>query len=190
MERGVVYVKKQISNIMKKTTTLLFTIGLAAAFTACSSRNDENPTGSWTAAAPQSVTEKVADATTAVKTVSIEFAAPTSDAPGEVTLTSDYDVTAVSATDSTQTATYKAVATVKGTWTREGDSHDDYVLAFDLNTLSVTGVDAPILGPVTDEFLSSLANFTTIEDVEVSKDGTHLTFEAGHPDVKYQFVRK
>lgn len=174
---------------MKKTATLFLTLGLAAAFTACSS-NDENPTGSWTAAAPESVTEKVADASSAIKTVSIDFAAPTGDAAGVVTLTSDYDVTVASATDSTQTATYKATATVKGTWAKEGDSDDDYVLTFDVNTVSVSGVDAPVLGPVTDEFISSIANFTSIEDVKVSKDGKNLTFEAGHPEVKYQFVRK
>lgn len=174
---------------MKTVKALFLTLGAAAMFTACSGHDDDNPTGSWSAAAPQSVTQTVAGATSATRTLSFEFNAPESDAPGLVTLTADYDVSIP--TDSVSgLSKYSVTATIKGTWTKEADSHDDYLLNFDTNTLEVNGTDAPELGPVTDDFLNSLGTFTTIEDVEVSNDGTHMTFEAGHPDVKYHFVRK
>lgn len=178
---------------MKITKTVLLTLGVAAALTACSKvgNNDDNPTGNWTSAAPVSVTQNVADATSATKSVSFDFNAPANGEAGVVTYSADYDVTATIPTDSVpQTVTYKVTASVKGTWVQDTDDHDDYLLTFDKNTLSVSGTDAPELGPVTDEFLNSLAQFTTIEDVEVSKDGTHMTFETNNPEVKYHFVKK
>lgn len=180
------YSLKHTMNIMKTTKTILMALGVAAMFTACSSRVDENPAGSWTSAAPATVTAKVADATSASKVLTFDFVAP-----DEVTLTADYDVTATVATDSVPwTVSYMATASVKGTYNRDSKDDDEYLLSFDTNTLSVSGTDAPELGPVTDEFLSSLAQFTKIDDVKVSKDGKHLTFEAGHPDVEYHFVSK
>lgn len=167
-------------------------MGAAAMLTACgNSKNDENPAGNWQSASPESVTEVVEGATSAVKTLSIDFNSPVGEAPGELTFSADYDVTVPFVTDSTTNATtYKATATVKGTWVKENGEDDDYLLTFDKNTLSVNGVNAPELGPVTDEFLNSLGRFSSIEDVEVSKDGSHLTFEAGKPEVKYHFVKR
>lgn len=174
---------------MKITKTLLLSMGVAALFAACGHNvNDDDPTGNWTSAAPISVTAGVDGAKSATKALTFDFTKPESGDTGNLTLTADYDVTAPAANDST--VSYKVTASIKGTWTQDVDDHDDYLLTFDKNSLSVSGTDAPELGPVTDEFLNSLASFTTIEDVEVSKDGTHLTFEAGHPDVKYHLVKK
>lgn len=176
---------------MKTTKTLILTLGLAAMFTACDSNKDENPSGSWTSAAPVSVTQGVAEAKSASKTMTFDFTATDSKTAGDVVVTADYDVTSPVVTDSVTTdATYKVTASIKGTWTQEKGEDDDYLLSFDTNTLSVSGTDAPELGPVTDEFLTSLTTFTSIEDVEVSKDGTHMTFETKHPEVKYHFVKK
>lgn len=172
---------------MKATKLSLFAaLGLAAMFTACNHHEDENPTGSWISAAPQTVTAQIADASSATKTLALQFDAAQGDQPGVVTLTADYDLTA---TDSVA-ANYAIKATIKGTWTRNGDEHDEYLLTFDKNTLSVTGTDAPVLGPVTDDFMASLSQFTAIEDVEVSKDGKNMTFETGQPEVKYVFVAR
>lgn len=176
---------------MKITKALIVALSLAAALTACDSDKNDNPAGSWTASAPHTVTDAIAGAKSAVKTVSIDFNKPIGEGAGQLTLTADYDVTlAKQAAEAPADTTYKVRATIKGTWTQDVDDHDDYLLTFDRNSLSVAGVDAPELGPVTDDFLNSLAPLTTIEDVEVSKDGTHLTFEAKHPDVKYHFVKK
>lgn len=104
-------------------------------------------------------------------------------------MTADYEVTMPS--DSiAEGISYKVTASIDGTWTRDTDDDDDYLLAFDKNSLSVAGTDAPELGPVTDAFMNSLQQYTMIEDVEVSKDGTHLTFETKSPEVKYHFVKK
>lgn len=176
---------------MKVTKALVLTAAVAAMFTACSQHDDDNPTGSWTSSAPQSVTQSVVGATSATKSVSIDFQARDGKAPGELTFTADYDVKATVPTDSVaKEVSYKVTASIKGSWAQDGDSHDDYLLTFDTNSLSVSGTDAPELGPVTDDFLTSLTTFTSIEDVEVSKDGTHMTFETKHPEVKYHFVKK
>lgn len=175
---------------MKTFKTLILALGVAAAFTSCDKSNS-NPEGKWTSAAPVAVTETVAGASSAVKTMTFDFVAPINGGAGEVTYTADYDITAstpAAASDSV-VAPYKVTASIKGTWTRDDDNQDEYLLTFDRNSLSVAGVDAPMLGPVTDAFLSSLAQFTSIEDVEVSKDGTHMSFETDNPDAKYQFVK-
>lgn len=160
--------------------------------TACSKQTDENPTGTWSSAAPISVTQSVDGATAASKIMTFDFKAPAeAETAGVITLSAVYDVTVPEVTDPTiDSHSYQVTASVTGTWTQEKPGDDDYLLAFDTNSLSVAGTNAPELGPVTNDFLSSLSTFTKIEDVKVSKDGTHLTFEAGKPDVDYHFVRK
>lgn len=179
---------------MKTANVILVSLALGAAFVACDKNRDDDPTGNWTAAAPESVTATVDGAKSAMRTLSFDFKAPVNGEAGQFTMTADYDVTATAPSDSDSTAVtdiaYKATATINGTWTQDADDHDDYILAFDTNTLSVSGVDAPELGPVTDNFLGSLATFSAIEDVEVSKDATHMSFETAKPEVKYSFVKK
>lgn len=171
---------------MKTSKIFLCAMGLAAVMTACDHHKDADLTGSWTSAAPQSVTQSVAGATSATKTLSFDFTAP-----DQMTMTAEYDVTVPEVTDSvTNSHSYQVTASVKGTYTLAKGEKDDYMLSFDTNTLSVSGTNAPELGPVTDDFLSSLAAFTKIEDVEVSKDATHLSFETDKPDVTYTFVKK
>lgn len=176
---------------MKKYLTFVMALGLVGALASCSDKT-ENPEGKWTSAAPQSVTEKIAGATSATETLTFNFAqAASGEATAPLTLTAVYDVTVpASANDSTASASYQATATINGTWTRDVDEQDDFVLTFDRNSLNVTATDAPELGPVTDAFLGSLARFTSIEDVEVSKDGKHLKFETDNPDMKYRLVRQ
>lgn len=176
---------------MKTTKAILLTLGLAAIMTACGNHADKDLSGSWTSAAPINVTKTVAGATSATKTLAVDFTAPTGDAAGEVTLTADYDVTAPVVTDSvTESRSYKVTASVRGTYSRVKGEDDEYLLTFDKNTVDVQGTDAPELGPVTDDFISSLDPLTSIEDVEISKDGNHLTFDTDHPDVHYHFVKK
>lgn len=174
---------------MKTSSTLIMAFGLAAALASCGSDKNESPVGSWVAGAPETVTASVDGATSATKVISFDF---TED--GTVTYTADYDVTAPSYAEDGSESTpvsYKVTASVKGTYKLEPKEDDDYIVAFDMNSLSVQGTDAPELGPVTGEFMTSTAQFTSIEDVKVSKDGTAMTFEAGHhPEVKYSFVKK
>lgn len=175
---------------MKTVKTLFLALGVAAIVASCSDDKKTDPVGSWTSAAPESVTAKIADAGAATKTLTLDFGTPVAGQPCELTFTADYDVTGAAATDSVADGKYKVVATIKGTWQQDVDDQDDFLLTFDRNSLSVSGTDAPVLGPITDDFLSSLAKFTTIEDVEVSKDATRLSFETKSPEVKYNFVKK
>lgn len=176
---------------MKTAKLLALALGVAGIFSACSSKNEDDPTGAWKSAAPINITADVNGATSASKTLTFDFKAPNADGVGQVVLTADYDVTAPVVTeDSTTEVKYQVSASVNGTWKREKKDSDDLLLTFDQNTLEVNGVDAPELGPVTNEFLTSLAQYTSLDDVEVSKDKTTLSLETDHPDMKYQFVRK
>lgn len=174
---------------MKITKTLILTLGLAAILSACSDKNESVPTGIWKSAAP--ISASVADATSATKVLTVDFASPVDNQAAELTFTADYDVTAPVVADSVTTVvSYQVTATIKGTWTKESGSKDDYLLTFDRNSLVVNGVNAPELGSVTDDFLNSLAPFAKIEDVELTQNGSHMTFETNNPEVDYHFVRQ
>lgn len=174
---------------MKFTKVLFLSFGIAAMFAACGS-NDDSPVGKWESATPESITKSIDGAVAASKTTTLDFSAPKENGEGDVVLTSNYDVTVPFVTDSaTNSSNYQVTATIKGTWTKEGDSHDDYLLSFDKNSLSVNGTNAPELGGVTDEFINSLNKYASIEDVEVSNNGTRLSFESGKPEVKFNFVK-
>lgn len=178
---------------MKKISMYMMMAGLVLGLASCESTKNENPEGRWTSPAPKSVTESVVGATSATEILTFDFATPVNGAPGVVTLTGDYDITMPKATETTDSVaaptSYKVTATIKGTWMQSVDDKDEYLLTFDRNSLSVSGVDAPELGPVTDVFLKQLPAFTAIEDVEVSKDGQSMKFETKNPDVDYHFVQ-
>ncbi|MDE6340797.1 MAG: hypothetical protein K2K93_00625 [Muribaculaceae bacterium] len=54
----------------------------------------------------------------------------------------------------------------------------------------MVGVDAPDgLGAVTATFMGSLAQYSKIEDVKVTKDGSVLSFELDNPDRTVSFAR-
>ena len=54
----------------------------------------------------------------------------------------------------------------------------------------MAGVDAPDgLGAVTATFMGSLAQYSKIEDVKVTKDGSVLSFELDNPDRTVSFAR-
>lgn len=165
---------------------MLLAVGAVASLASCD-KEIKNPEGSWKSAAPEKVTESIEGAASATQEMELDFKAPAADAEGVVTLTTVYDVT--KAVPDSVGSSYKVTASIQGTWTAEKGEDDDYLLTFDKNTLSVSGVDAPELGIMTDVFLNSLSKFTTIEDVEVSKDKAHLTFETNKPEVKYHFVK-
>lgn len=176
---------------MKTTSALLIALGATAALTACSTKDsDENPVGAWTSAAPENVTTTVSGAASAMRVTDIEFAEPAQgETSGALSVAAKYTVTPTAEGDSVAQP-YVVDATISGTWTPKESDDNEYILAFDTNSLSVAGIDAPELGPVTDAFLSSLSQVTSIEDVKVSKDRATLSFEAGKPEVKYQFVKK
>lgn len=173
---------------MKKVFGIAAFAAAALAFASCSSDNS-SLTGEWKSAAPVNVTETVADASTVSQVISVDFKAGDEKTTGPLEWTSEYSMTAP-ADSAGNVASYKVIAKISGTWTRDAKDDDEYTLSFDQNTLNVSGVDAPELGPGTDLFLGSLGKFSKIEDVKVSKDGKTMSFETDKPDVTYNFVRK
>ena len=147
----------------------------AATFASCSSDNDRM-IGKWETATPTTVFPTIPGTVSSTATTTIEFSKGTDSKSGPVKLTTIYEMTLPS--DSTAMAPVSTVnASINGTWTRDDKDDDDFFLSFDQNSLSVNAISAPELGPVTQVFLSSLARYTRIDDVEVNKANTVLTFE-------------
>lgn len=160
----------------------------AAAISSCSEENNKM-IGTWTSSAPEVVVPAIEGTTSATAITTFEFSEGAEKSNGPVKMTTDYTVTAP---DSVGNAiNYTVKASVEGKWTREEKGDDDYYLSFDQNTLDVAGVDAPDgLGAVTANFLGSLAQYSKIEDVDVTKDGSVLSFELDNPDRKVSFTKK
>ena len=160
----------------------------AASLSSCSEENNAM-IGTWTSSTPEVVVPAIEGATSATAITTFEFSEGAEKGNGPVKMTKDYTVTAP---DSVGNAiNYTVKASVEGKWTREDKGDDDYYLSFDQNTLDVAGVDAPDgLGAVTANFLGSLAQYSKIEDVEVTKDGAVLSFELESTDAKVSFTKK
>ena len=160
----------------------------AAALSSCSEEKNAM-IGSWTSATPETVVPAIEGSSSATAVTTFDFSEGTDKGSGPVKMTTDYNVTAP---DSVGNAiNYTVKASVEGKWTREEKGDDDYYLSFDQNTLDVAGVDAPDgLGAVTANFLGSLPQYSKIEDVEVTKDGSVLSFELDNPDRKVSFTKK
>ncbi len=160
----------------------------AAALSSCSEENNKM-IGTWTSSNPEVVVPAIEGTTSATAITTFEFSEGTDKSNGPVKMTKDYTVTAPDSVGNAVNYTVKA--SVEGKWTREEKGDDEYYLSFDQNTLDVAGVDAPDgLGAVTANFLGSLAQYSKIEDVDVTKDGTILSFELESTDAKVSFVKK
>ncbi len=160
----------------------------AAALSSCSEENNKM-IGTWTSSNPEVVVPAIEGTTSATAITTFEFSEGADKGNGPVKMTKDYTVTAPDSVGNAVNYTVKA--SVEGKWTREEKGDDEYYLSFDQNTLDVAGVDAPDgLGAVTANFLGSLAQYSKIEDVDVTKDGTILSFELESTDAKVSFVKK
>ena len=175
---------------MKKLNQLALGAALvfgAAAMTSCSEENNAM-IGTWTSAAPEVVVPAIEGASSATAVTTFDFSEGTEKSNGPVKMTKDYTVTVADSVGNPVNYTVKA--SVEGKWTREDKGDDDYFLSFDQNTLDVAGVDAPDgLGAVTANFLDGLAQYSKIEDVDVTKDGSILSFELENTDAKVSFTR-
>ena len=160
----------------------------AAAISSCSEDKNEF-LGTWTSSAPETVVPAIEGSTSATAVTTFEFSQGSDKSNGPVKMTTDYVITAP---DSVGNAiNYTVKASVEGKWTREDKDNDDYFISFDQNTLDVAAVDGPDgLGAVTSTFLGSLSQYSKIDDVEVTKDGTGLSFELNGPDRKVSFTKK
>ncbi|MDE6017842.1 MAG: hypothetical protein K2G85_03390 [Muribaculaceae bacterium] len=163
----------------------------AAALSSCSEDKNEM-IGTWTSSTPEVVIPVIEGTNSATAVTTFEFSEGSEKSNGPVKMTTDYTVTAPDSVGNPINYTVKA--SVEGKWVREEKGDDDYYLSFDQNTLDVAAVDAPDgLGAVTSSFLGSLAQYQKIEDVEVTDDGSVLSFEldnqvANH-DKKVSFTK-
>lgn len=177
---------------MTMKTINQFAVGAALLFGAAISSCSEDTNkmiGTWTSSTPEVVVPAIEGTTSATAVTTFEFSEGTEKSNGPVKMTTDYTVTTPDSVGNPINYTVKA--SVEGKWTREEKGDDDYFISFDQNTLDVAGVDAPDgLGAVTANFLGSLAQYSKIEDVEVTKDGSVLSFELDHPDRKVSFTKK
>ena len=176
---------------MKKSNQLAVGAALlfgAAALSSCSEENNAM-IGTWTSSTPENVVPAIEGSQAATAVTTFEFSEGAEKSNGPVKMTTDYTVTVKDSVGNPVNYTVKA--SVEGKWTREEKGDDDYFISFDQNTLDVAGVDAPDgLGAVTANFLGSLAQYSKIEDVEVTKDGSVLSFELDNPDRKVSFTKK
>lgn len=161
---------------------MLLGIGIIAS---CSHEN--KMIGKWETSAPSAVFPAIQGTVSASETSTFDFKEGKDSKSGPVKLTSVY--TLILPADSAGVSAQSTVnASIDGTWTREDKDDDDYYISFDKNSLSVDAVGAPELGPVTATFLSSITKYSKLEDVEVNKEKTILTFEDAL-DTKYVFSR-
>lgn len=152
-----------------------------AAIASCSKEN--KMIGTWETSSPSAVVPTLPGTVATTQVTTFEFCEGKDAKSGPVKLTARYELTLpADSTGLTHNSTISA--TIEGTWTRDDKDDDDYFLAFDRNSLNVNAISAPELGPATDVFMSGLAKLGQIEDVEVNKEKTILTFE-DQADTKY-----
>ncbi len=173
---------------MKTLKQILLGSAMVLGIVALASCSDDNKMiGSWENSTPVAVFPVIEGTVSATETSTFDFAAGADSKSGPVKLTTVYQMTLPA--DSTGVAPMSTVnATIDGTWTRDDDDDDDFFISFDKNSLSVNAVSAPSLGPVTAAFLAGLSKYSKIDDVEVNKEGSVLTFE-DTADTKYVMSR-
>lgn len=172
---------KAIRRILLGATILL---GIA---TLASCSDSDKMFGVWETSNPSAVTPTLEETVSTIEVTTIEFIKGSDKKSGPVKLTSRYELTLpADSTGLTHNSTVSA--TIGGTWIREDDSDDEFFLTFDRNSLDVSAISAPELGPVTERFLQNLSKFSKIDDLEVNKDKTMMTFE-NSANQKYVFKR-
>ncbi len=172
---------KAIRRILLGATILL---GIA---TLASCSDSDKMFGVWETSNPSAVTPTLEGTVSTIEVTTIEFIKGSDKKSGPVKLTSRYELTLpADSTGLTHNSTVSA--TIGGTWIREDDSDDEFFLTFDRNSLDVSAISAPELGPATERFLQNLSKFSKIDDLEVNKDKTMMTFE-NSANQKYVFKR-
>lgn len=201
---------------MKTIYKSLLASGTVAAMLVMAACSAKEPAfiGIWESVKPVDVTCYFHDATSALTTISIQFATNQEYTGGPVTVSNRYQVTCPLATDSLPTGKYKASFIVKascrGSWTYDVDESDEILLQFNYDAFSVNIDPASIHVTPSDSiamrqaqakrevwtmdaqeaFRRELLHFSTIEDVDVSKDQKMLKIEVQDPKEEIRFIRK
>lgn len=167
--------------------------------------------GEWKAVKPVAVTSEITGAESATEEITLVFSETKGNTAGKVEMTGRFKVSMALPSDSTAVSvpvTFTADARCDGSWTPDGDDYDDLLLAFDYEAIAVT-VDTTSLAAggklsaehlsstaelckmkVENAFRSTLARYSVLDDVEVSKDRTSMDFELKNPKEKVYFTRR
>lgn len=167
--------------------------------------------GEWRAVKPVTVTSEITGAESATEEITLVFSEAKGNTSGKVEMTGRFKVSMALPSDSTAVSvpvTFTADARCDGSWTPDGDDYDDLLLAFDYEAITVT-VDTTSLSAgaklspehlsstselcrmkVENAFRSTLARYSVLDDVEVSKDRTSMDLELQNPKEKVYFTRR
>lgn len=167
--------------------------------------------GEWRAVKPVSVTSEITGAESATEEITLVFSEAKGNTSGKVEMTGRFKVSMALPSDSTAVSlpvTFTADARCDGSWTPDGDDYDDLLLVFDYEAITVT-VDTTSLSAgaklspehlsstselcrmkVENAFRSTLARYSVLDDVEVSKDRTSMDLELQNPKEKVYFTRR
>lgn len=164
-------------------------VGLMA-LASCS--NEQKFLGEWRSNNPENVVVSPQGGSLATAMTTIEFKAGSKPSDGDVSFSTDYDI---SLTDSVGGKTMvKGKCHADGKWELDVDDDDDLLMSYDYSTIKVdidadSAVSARVRPEVERLFRDNLTQYSVVEDVEVNPDKTTLSMEAGKPDKKVYFKR-
>lgn len=194
----------------KLTSIIPAATAICAALAAASCSNDAPFIGSWTTEAPLNITSQIPGATKATSVLTIQFAENQQKGTGETGL--DFAISIeepIKAKDGKEgTITIPAQAIAKGEWTYDVDDVNDLLMHFDYSTITVdispadikiSGVHPALVDSLKTGYIESarlkarayvtsdLARFTTLHNVNVSRNGNTMTFDVNNPSQQLSF---
>ena len=178
---------------IKKSHILCALAAAAFAWIATSCSGEPAFLGNWQSAAPSDAARWFPGAANASSQQTFRFADNQSKDGGVFTYSSDYSVT------ESAEQHYNATASVSGSWTYDVDDDDDLLLTFDMKSLRMD-LESPSSSDsigmrmmenarhrVEQAMMSEVGRYTVIEDIEVSRDKSSMTFETKNPEEKHHF---
>lgn len=196
---------------MKKISSLLLVSALSGVLLLPSCNEKKSPfAGEWDGMAPVNVKSTLPGFDSALLTYAIAFQDDATKTGGDVDIDGNYNLSRNVTLGASQIkASFSANASVSGIWNRDVDDDDDYLLNLDYSTVKVDidrnsislatpdSIPAAKLDSITSvwqqeltfAFKENVSALSTIEDLEVSKDGNNMTFETKNPEQKLSFKR-
>lgn len=172
--------------------------------------------GAWSGISPVDMSVKMPDVVRATSVVSVDFALNQHKTGGPVEISGKLDVVKSLPGDSASSGAHyelsiPATASVRGVWTYDIDDDDDLLVNLDMSTLKVAvdreGVrwigNAPAVMPdslaavtaaacereLAHAAYTDFSRFTVIDDVDVDKTGSKMSFEIHSPEAEIYFVK-
>lgn len=172
--------------------------------------------GTWNGISPVDMSVRMPDVVRASSVVSVDFTLNQHKTGGPIGLSGKLDVVKSLPGDSASSGvpyqlSIPAMASVRGVWTYDIDDDDDLLVNLDMSSLKVTvdreGVrwlgNVPSAGAdslaavtattcereLTHAAYTDFSRFTVINDVDVDKSGSKMSFEIHSPEAEIYFVK-